>query len=85
MHVLIVNGYRSDATGKFPEYPEEDEGGSGLIFKEKDPAELAAELQEKVKLECYKIFDQTNTLILERKKTDDNNVKYNKQIIFKNM
>ena len=30
-----------DATGKFPEFPEEDEGGSTLIFKEKDPAELA--------------------------------------------
>jgi len=40
----------SDATGKFPEYPDEEEGGSALIFKEKDPAELAAELQEKVKI-----------------------------------
>ena len=46
-----INICRSDATGKFPEYPEEDEGGSGLIFKEKDPAELAAELQEKVQFD----------------------------------
>jgi hypothetical protein len=38
----------SDASGKFPEYPAEDEGGSALIFKEKDPAELEAELKAKV-------------------------------------
>ncbi|XP_013416976.1 IQ and AAA domain-containing protein 1 isoform X1 [Lingula anatina] len=36
-----------DATGKFPEYPDEDEGGSALIFKEKDPAEIEAELKAK--------------------------------------
>ena len=37
-----------DATGKFPEYPDEDEGGSAAIFKEKDPAEMEAELKAKV-------------------------------------
>ena len=37
-----------DATGKFPDYPEDDEGGSAIIFKEKDPAELEAELKAKV-------------------------------------
>lgn len=36
-----------DATGKFPDFPPEDEGGSALIFKEKDPAEVEAELQGK--------------------------------------
>ncbi|ELT91740.1 hypothetical protein CAPTEDRAFT_137881 [Capitella teleta] len=36
-----------DASGKFPEYPDEDEGGSGAIFKEKDPAEIEAELKAK--------------------------------------
>ncbi|PIK45491.1 putative IQ and AAA domain-containing protein 1 [Apostichopus japonicus] len=36
-----------DATGKFPDFPPEDEGGSALIFKEKDPAEMEAELQGK--------------------------------------
>lgn len=36
-----------DATGKFPEYPADDEGGSAAIFKEKDPAELEAELKAK--------------------------------------
>ncbi|CAH8522754.1 unnamed protein product [Heterobilharzia americana] len=36
-----------DATGKFPDYPEEDEGGSAVIFKEKTPEELERELQEK--------------------------------------
>ena len=35
-------------TGKFPEYPDEDDGGSSLLFKEKDPAELERELKEKV-------------------------------------
>ena len=29
-----------DASGKFPEYPTEDEGGSNAIFKPKDPAEV---------------------------------------------
>ncbi len=37
-----------DATGKFPDYPGEDEGGSGAIFKEKDPADVEAELRSKV-------------------------------------
>ncbi|KAK4471393.1 hypothetical protein MN116_004825 [Schistosoma mekongi] len=36
-----------DATGKFPDYPEEDEGGSAIIFKEKTPEELERELKEK--------------------------------------
>ena len=36
-------------TGKFPEYPDEDDGGSALLFKEKDPAELERELKEKVR------------------------------------
>ena len=38
----------SDASGKFPEYPAEDEGGSALVFVEKDPAQLEAELKAKV-------------------------------------
>ena len=29
-----------DKTGKFPDYPDDDEGGSAAIFKEKDPAEV---------------------------------------------
>jgi len=32
--------YYRDSTGKFPEYPEEDEGGSAAIFTPKDPAEV---------------------------------------------
>ena len=39
---------RRDATGKFPEFPDEDDGGSAAIFKEKDPEELEKELKEKV-------------------------------------
>lgn len=38
-----------DATGKFPDYPDEDDGGSASIFKERDPAELAKELAERVR------------------------------------
>ena len=37
-----------DATGKFPDFPGDDEGGSAAIFKEKDPAEVEAEIQAKV-------------------------------------
>ena len=40
--------YQRDATGKFPDYPSEEEGGSAAIFKEKDPAEVEAELKAKV-------------------------------------
>ena len=40
---LIVNScdfVLRDKTGKFPDYPDDDEGGSAAIFKEKDPAEV---------------------------------------------
>ena len=30
----------SDKTGKFPEYPSDDEDGSALLFKEKTPEEV---------------------------------------------
>lgn len=30
----------SDATGSFPDYPEEEDGGSALIFAEKTPEEV---------------------------------------------
>lgn len=46
-HVFVFHLHR-DATGKFPEYPDEDDGGSALIFKEKDPAELEEEMKAKV-------------------------------------
>ncbi|KAK3595612.1 hypothetical protein CHS0354_009573 [Potamilus streckersoni] len=36
-----------DATGKFPEFPDADNGGSAIIFKQKDPAKLEQELQAK--------------------------------------
>lgn len=37
-----------DATGKFPEFPEEEDGGSAIIFAQKDPIELEKELKAKV-------------------------------------
>lgn len=37
-----------DAIGRFPDYPTEEEGGSVAIFKEKDPAEVQAELEAMV-------------------------------------
>ncbi|TPP62124.1 IQ and AAA domain-containing protein 1 [Fasciola gigantica] len=36
-----------DATGRFPDYPEEDEGGSAAIFKQKTPEELELEMKER--------------------------------------
>ncbi|XP_044182545.1 dynein regulatory complex protein 11-like [Acropora millepora] len=36
-----------DKTGKFPDYPDDDEGGSAAIFKEKDPGEMEKEEAQK--------------------------------------
>ncbi|CAH8626047.1 unnamed protein product [Dicrocoelium dendriticum] len=36
-----------DATGRFPDYPDEDKGGSAAIFKEKTPEQLEIELKER--------------------------------------
>uniref|UniRef100_A0AAY4BCR0 ATPase AAA-type core domain-containing protein n=1 Tax=Denticeps clupeoides TaxID=299321 RepID=A0AAY4BCR0_9TELE len=36
-----------DATGSFPEYPEEEDGGSAIIFAEKTPQQLMDELAAK--------------------------------------
>ncbi|XP_039272100.1 dynein regulatory complex protein 11-like isoform X2 [Styela clava] len=36
-----------DATGKFPDYPDEEDGGSALLFKEKTPEEVEAEMAAK--------------------------------------
>nr|CAB3255453.1 IQ and AAA domain-containing protein 1-like [Phallusia mammillata] len=36
-----------DATGKFPDYPDEEDGGSAILFKEKTPEEIEAELKNK--------------------------------------
>lgn len=35
-----------DVTGKFPEYPDEDEGGSAMIFKNKSVTELEKEMAD---------------------------------------
>ena len=37
--MFVCSCYR-DKTGKFPEYPSDDEGGSALLFKEKTPEEV---------------------------------------------
>ncbi|XP_074524462.1 dynein regulatory complex protein 11 [Halichoeres trimaculatus] len=36
-----------DATGSFPDYPDEEDGGSALIFCEKDPQQLREEIAAK--------------------------------------
>ncbi|XP_069100426.1 dynein regulatory complex protein 11-like [Pleurodeles waltl] len=36
-----------DNTGKFPDYPEDEDGGSSIIFAEKSPEELKKELDQK--------------------------------------
>ena len=43
-NVVCVDWSR-DAVGKFPDYPTEEDGGSLMIFKEKDPAEVEAALK----------------------------------------
>lgn len=37
---IFVCFFFRDKTGKFPDYPDDDEGGSAAIFKEKDPLEV---------------------------------------------
>lgn len=41
-----------DAVGRFPDYPAEEDGGSLMIFKEKDPAEVEAALKALVSMAC---------------------------------
>ena len=38
-----------DVTGKFPDYPDEEEGGSSLIFKNKSVKELENDLENMVR------------------------------------
>ena len=45
-----------DITGKFPEYPDEDDGGSAKIFELKDPAELERELEEAVSVSIFYVW-----------------------------
>ncbi|KAI4872327.1 hypothetical protein NFI96_027755 [Prochilodus magdalenae] len=43
-----------DATGSFPDYPEEEDGGSALIFADKTPQQLMEELAAKEEEEANK-------------------------------
>lgn len=43
-YLLRVVCFR-DAIGRFPDYPTVEEGGCLELFKERDPAEIAAELK----------------------------------------
>lgn len=47
-----------DKTGKFPDYPDDDEGGSAAIFKEKDPGEVSGILN------CFFCETINNNMIL---------------------
>ena len=47
--ILTKKCINRDVTGKFPDFPDEDEGGSTLIFKNKSVAELEDELADMVK------------------------------------
>ena len=38
--IISVYYFSRDKTGKFPDYPDDSEGGSAAIFKEKDPLEV---------------------------------------------
>ena len=54
MLLFFVTFFR-DKTGKFPDYPDDDEGGSAAIFKEKDPGEVSALLN------CFSVRQPTTT------------------------
>ncbi|VDL92577.1 unnamed protein product [Schistocephalus solidus] len=45
-----------DATGKFPDYPSEEAGGSLWVFKQKPPEMLAAEEAARVNLKFFSIY-----------------------------
>lgn len=47
----------SDATGSFPDYPDEEDGGSALIFEEKNP--------QQVEHTVYVLFQVYPNLLLE--------------------
>lgn len=40
VYLFLFFFFFRDKTGKFPDYPDDDEGGSAAIFKEKDPLEV---------------------------------------------
>ena len=52
----IFISQKRDVTGKFPEYPDEDEGGSALIFKNKSVTELENEMANMVCNLMLRIF-----------------------------
>ena len=54
-----------DAVGKFPDYPTEEEGGSLMIFKEKDPAEVEAALKALVSIQISSYAPVTTGVLVE--------------------
>ena len=54
-HDICTANCGRDAVGKFPDYPSEEEGGSLMIFKEKDPAEVEAALKALVSINTNSI------------------------------
>ncbi|XP_069502115.1 IQ and AAA domain-containing protein 1-like [Ambystoma mexicanum] len=59
-----------DKTGKFPDYPEDEDGGSSIIFAEKTPEELKKEMEEK---------EAEEELAAQGKKTDKDKEKKEKE------
>ena len=51
--------------GKFPDYPTEEEGGSLMIFKEKDPAEVEAALKALVSIQISSYAPVTTGVLVE--------------------
>ncbi|XP_053327352.1 dynein regulatory complex protein 11 [Spea bombifrons] len=48
------------ATGKFPDFPDEDDGGSSAIFAQKTPEQVAAEIAAKEEAKAKKKKDKGN-------------------------
>lgn len=51
-------------TGKFPDFPDEDEGGSALIFKNKSIKELENDINDMVMIHLYLRIEKCLLLLL---------------------
>uniref|UniRef100_A0A8D0CG35 Zgc:153738 n=1 Tax=Scleropages formosus TaxID=113540 RepID=A0A8D0CG35_SCLFO len=52
-----------DAAGSFPDYPEEEDGGSALIFSDKNPEEVSSLFKHYLKLYTFSLFSYILFLI----------------------
>ena len=63
IHWIILYTYR-DATGKFPDFPDIDEGGSEVIFKKKEPEVGHPECSLPYVCACVCVTVSTKTVVM---------------------